>query len=162
MLTELRVVHYEVHKRRAFLRRGKSVANVCVSFAALGLKSDQNSQLAMPHSSNSAHAYQVPSLTLTPTPTPTLDPNPNPDPDPDPNPNPAPARNPDPDPERPLYPPQAMGVYRKVRALYRNHIAPIVERYIGTILRPLLGLMYEHDVQLYVGQVSTFLTYLPP
>ena len=90
------------------------------------------------------------------------DPNPNPDPDPDPNPNPAPARNPDPDPERPLYPPQAMGVYRKVRALYRNHIAPIVERYIGTILRPLLGLMYEHDVQLYVGQVSTFLTYLPP
>ena len=54
-----------------------------------------------------------------------------------------------------------MGVYRKVRALYRDHIAPIVEQYIGTILWPLLGLMHKHDMHLYVRQVSTFLTYLP-
>ena len=41
------------------MRRGKTVANICKSFVATGLKSDQNSQLAMPHSSNSKHAHQV-------------------------------------------------------------------------------------------------------
>ena len=47
-----------------------------------------------------------------------------------------------------------MGVYRQVRALYRDHVGPLVEQYIGAVLRPLLGLMREHDVQLYVRQVS--------
>lgn len=62
MLRQFQIVHTECHKRRPFLRRGKSVANICFSFAATGLKIDQNSQLAMPHSSNSEHAYQEPSI----------------------------------------------------------------------------------------------------
>ena len=59
MLLQFQSVHAESRKRRAFLRRGKTVANICKSFVATGLKSDQNSQLAMPHSSNSKHAHQV-------------------------------------------------------------------------------------------------------
>ena len=46
-----------------------------------------------------------------------------------------------------------MGVYRQVRSLYRKHVGPLVELYIGTVLRPLLGLMEQHDVRLYVSQV---------
>ena len=45
-------------------------------------------------------------------------------------------------------------MYRQVRSLYRKHVGPLVELYIGTVLRPLLGLMEKHDVQLYVSQVS--------
>jgi len=60
VLRQFQIVHTECHKRRPFLRRGKRVANICFSFAVTGLKSDQNSQLAMPHTSNSKHAHQVP------------------------------------------------------------------------------------------------------
>ena len=103
---EFRSVHYEWRKRRPFLRRGKSCANVSVSFAVTGIKGDQNSSLAMPHTSNSQHAYQ------------------------------------------------AMCVFRRMLALYRDHIHPIVMEYIPVLLAPVHRLLQQHDVQLYVMQVT--------
>ena len=52
-------VQAEWVKRRPFLKRGKACANICVSFAAVGLKCDQNSQLAMLHSSDEDVAHQA-------------------------------------------------------------------------------------------------------
>ena len=49
---------------------------------------------------------------------------------------------------------QALGVFHQLRALYRDELHPVVMRYIPSLLRPLHRLMREHDVQLYVSQVS--------
>lgn len=53
-------------------------------------------------------------------------------------------------------------MYRQVCSLYEWHVGPLVEQYIGGVLRPLLGLMAKHDVQLYVCQAKERLTCVLP